>query len=89
MGQAGWPAREARENAKLLCFLLFLLTDADLEVQHFSVLERLVIMPGDGIRQVLVDIGLLGKNGHQRKIIVAGRAIGPEPLHIWNSHNSD
>jgi len=77
------------EERKLLCFLLLLLTDADLEVQHFSVLEGLVIVPGDGIRKVLVDISLLGKNGHQRKIVVAGRAIGPEPLHIWNSHNSN
>jgi len=76
----------APENRKLLRFLLLLLTDADLEVQNFGFLERLVIVACHGVRNILIDVGILGQDGHQREIIVAGRAEGPEPLHIRNCH---
>ena len=73
---------------KTTCLLLLLLTDADLEVQGLGVLERLVIVARHGVRQVLVHIGVLRQDGHQGEAIVAGRAEGPEPLHIRDCHNS-
>ncbi len=69
-------------------FLLFLLTDTDFELHHFGILKRLVIVPRDRIRQVLVHLGILRQDGHQGEAIVAGRAEGPEPLYIRNCHNS-
>ena len=72
---------------KLLRLLLLLLTDADLGVQRLGIGERLVIVACHRVRQVLVDIGALGQDGHQRVAIIAGWAVGPEPLHIRNCHN--
>ena len=45
-----------------------------------------VIVACHGIGQVLVEVHILGQDGHHRKIVVAGRAVRPEPLHIRNSH---
>src|ERR1019366_5659764 len=64
-----------------------LLTDADLGVQRLGVGERLVIVACHRVRQILLDIGALRQDGHQRVAIVAGWAEGPEPFHIRNCHN--
>src|SRR5262249_48746576 len=88
---AGPPAAKKTKSLKkesLFGFLLLLLTDADLEVQHFSVLERFVIVPRHGVGEVLVDVRFLRQHGHQGEIIVAGRAEGPEAPYIRNCHNS-
>jgi hypothetical protein len=74
-------------HSKLLCFLLLLLADADLEMKDFRVLERLVIVARHSIGKVLVHVRVLRQNGHQSKVIVAGRAKGPEPLDVRNCHN--
>ena len=73
---------------ELLGLLLLLLADADLEVRYLAFLERLVIVAPYGVRQVLIHVRILGKDGHQSEAIVAGRAKGPEPLYIGNRHNS-
>src|SRR5580704_14695665 len=56
-------------------------------MERLGFLERLVIVARHGILKVLVDIRVLGQDGHQGETIVAGRAEGPEPLHIRNCHN--
>ena len=84
------PAKRSaspEQEEELLRLLLLLLTDADLGVQRLGILERLVIVAGHGVRQVLIDVGALGQDGHQSVAIVAGRAEGPEPLYIRNCHN--
>ena len=72
---------------KLLRLLLLLLANADLEGRLLGFLPRLVIVPGYGVGQVRIDVGILGKHSHQRERFIAGRAKGPEPLYIRKSHN--
>src|SRR5439155_3415560 len=61
--------------------------DADLEVQLLGILERLVIVACHCVGEVLVDVGVLGQDGHQRETVIAGWAEGPEPLYVRNCHN--
>src|ERR1017187_494456 len=82
-----WETPRVGHARPLLRFFLFLLADADLEVQHLGFLVRLVIVTHHGIRQVLIDVRALGQDRHQRETLVAGRAKRPEPLHIRNRHN--
>jgi hypothetical protein len=74
-----------RQN--LLRLFLLLLTDAYFEVLHFRFLKSFVVMPGYGIREIGIHVGILGKHSHQREVLVAGRAERPETLHIGNCHN--
>ena len=76
-----------RDTPKLLGFLLLLLTDADFEAFSFIVLERLVVVPSNGLQQVLIHIGVLRQNRHQRKTIVASGTERPEPFYIRDRHN--
>jgi len=78
----------AVDATKLLRFLLFLLADADLEVRYLGLLKRLMIVARHGVREVLIEIGVPRKDRHQREIVVAGGAEGPEPLYIRNCHIS-
>ena len=97
MGEMGWGGSEMEkgperlrallENLRLLRLLLLLLADADLEVQYLGFLERLVIVTRHGICKVLIHVGFPGENRHQREILVASRAKGPEPFYIRNRHN--
>ena len=48
-----------------------------------------MIVARDRIRQVLVDVGVLGEDRHEGEGVVAGRAEGPEPLHVRDCHNSN
>jgi len=73
---------------RLLRLALLLLSDADLEVELFCFLERLVIVARDGVGKKLIDIGAFGQNHHDREGFVAGRTERPEPLDIGNRHNS-
>src|SRR5205807_1089686 len=66
----------------------FLLTDTHLDVQSLGFLERLVIVAGHRVSQVLVYVDILRQNRHQGETIIAGRAKRPEPLHVGNCHNS-
>lgn len=70
----------------LLRLLLFLLTYADFEVLLFGFLIRLMIMPANGISQIRIDVGALRQHCHQREIVFAVRAKGPEPLHVRDCH---
>src|SRR5579884_3366696 len=72
----------------LLRLLLLLLTDADLEVGLLGILERLMIVPGHCIAQILVHVGILRQDCHQREILVARGTERPETLNIWDCHNS-
>src|SRR5579872_6253036 len=72
----------------LLGLLLFLLADADLEMQYLGLLKRLVIVARHGVRKVLVNIGVFRQDRHQGEAVVAGGAEGPEPLYIRNCHIS-
>jgi hypothetical protein len=71
----------------LFRLLLLLLTDAYFELLNLGVLKSLVVMPCYRLGEILVHIALSGEDCHYGEIIVAGRAEGPEPLHIWNCHN--
>jgi hypothetical protein len=58
------PAGIDAGGPDLLGFLLFLLTDADFEHLVFSFLKSLMIVPGDGIFEVRVDVGVLRQDSH-------------------------
>jgi len=70
----------------LLRSLLLLLTDADFEHLVFGFLESLMIVPGDGVFEVRVDIGILRQDGHESVIFATGRAKGPKALYIRDCH---
>ena len=83
--------REARprwiDKSKLLLgFLLLLLADADLEVSLLRFLIRLVVVPGDSIAEVCVNVSGLREHRHQRETLVAGGAEGPETLYVGDCH---
>src|SRR4051812_35040580 len=91
-----WPRKDCGpcENCRpassrsLFGFLLLLLTDAHLEVQNFGLLESLVVMPGNGIGQISIHVGVLGEHCHQGEAFVTGRAERPETLHVGDCcHN--
>ena len=75
------------KRKELLCFLLLLLTDTNLEVLLLGFLVRLVIVTRDGIFQIRIYIGILRQDRHKREILVAGRAKWPKALYIRNGHN--
>src|SRR5262245_6541122 len=73
--------------AKLLRLLLFLLTDADLELLVLPFLVRFPVKALGCVRQIRVDVDVLGKNSHQgcsHRSVRAGDAIA---LYIRDSHN--
>ena len=47
-----------------------------------------MIVPGDGVFEVRVHIGLFRQNCHQSKIFAAGRAKGPKALYIRDCHRT-
>lgn len=71
---------------ELLRFLLLLLADADFEVLLLCVLERLMIVARHDVRQVLVNVGILGQDRHHGEAFVAGRAEWAETLDVGNCH---
>ena len=52
-------------------------------------LKGLMIVAGDGIGKVFINVRFLRQHGHQREILVASRAEGPETLYVGNCHNSN
>ena len=74
------------QGRELLRLLLLLLANADLEVRLFGLLVRFMIVPGHGVAQIGIDIGVFGQHRHHREILIAGGAERPETLHIRDCH---
>src|SRR5690349_12812608 len=47
-----------------------------------------MIVPRNGIVQISIDVGISGKNGHQREILITGRTERAEAFHVGNCHNA-
>jgi len=62
------------------------LADADLERLRLGFLKRLVIVTRYRIREIGIDVSVLGQNRHDSKGLVAGGAERPKPFYIWNCH---
>jgi hypothetical protein len=67
---------------KLLCFLLLLLTDADFALFLLAFHECFVIMTGDSIFEIRIDVGIRGQDYNYGEVFVTGRAKGPKTLYI-------
>ena len=76
------------EVRRLFSFLLFLLTDTNLKLLLLGFLERLVVVPGNGVSQIGIDVGIAGQNRHQSISFVASRAKRPKALYIRDRHRS-
>jgi hypothetical protein len=74
--------------SQLLRFALLLLADADFEVQLFGFLESFVIVTRHGVAQILVHVGILGKDGHNREFFITGGTERPEPFDIGDCHDN-
>ena len=72
---------------KLLLLDLFLLTDTNLGVQVLRILKTFMVVARNRVLQVIIHIGALRQDSHERVGVVAGWAEGPEPLYIRNCHN--
>jgi hypothetical protein len=72
---------------RLLCFLLLLLTDADLEHLLLGFLIGLMIVARNRVLDIGIRISVLGQDGHQCEILVANRAERAKALHVRDCHN--
>lgn len=72
----------------LLCFLLLLLAEANLEHFLFGFLEGFVIVTRHSVFDVSVRIGVLRKDSHQSETFVANWTEWAKALHIRNRHNT-
>src|SRR6185369_6806751 len=90
VSKAGSPREKLRHaGSGLLCFLLFLLADADLELFLLRLAVSLPVKALRCIGHIGVDVRAFRKNSHYGSGLTSVRAGDTKPANIRNCHKCD